>query len=268
MSLEKRIASWSDLGQLPYSKALDIQIKLSQKRQDEEIPDTILICQHDPIIHFSSNIKLNSFSQELIDDMRKEGYSSEISQDDVLRFLSHKGIDFGRNTRGGGGAYVGPGQLVIYPVVDYEKIVNTRFGVNEYKNVIDEIMKDTLVSYGIDAEIFRNSDYIDTPNDRDDRKDVWVMKEDKPYKLGGKTIITSNNIAYHGFCIYKDRRGIEGFRYVDPCGHTSDELGILSMEDLTKEKISHDDLREKVLNIIKKRFNYESLEKVGPDTLY
>ncbi len=255
------MAEWSDLGLLPYREALEIQKGMAKRRADGEIPDTILFCQHHPIIHFSANSILNSFSEYLFQEMRAEKRYDKIEEDDIISFLKDKGIDFGRNIRGGGGAYIGPGQVVVYPIVDYENITGSRAGIGRYKDMIDEIMKDVLEDFGIDARIYRNSDHLDMPDDRNDRKDVWVMKDDKPYKLGGKTIITSNNIAYHGFCFYLDKKSTEGFKYVNPCGHTSDELGIENVENCLGKKVSHDEFKQDILKAIKNRFGYEAIER-------
>lgn len=262
MSLEERIASWSDLGILNYSDAFELQKDLAKRRADEKIHDTILICQHRPIIHFSANSVLNSFSKYLFDEMKEKGYSDKISERDVIDYLNRTGIEFGRSTRGGGGAYIGPGQIVVYPVVDYEKITGSKFGINQYKNLIDEVMRDVINSYGVDAQILKNSDFIEVSDERSDRKDVWVLKDNRPYKLGGKTIITSRNVAYHGFCFYLDKEGISGFKYVNPCGHTDEELGVECMENLVGRKIDYEDFKQNVLNVLEERFAYTSLSEV------
>jgi lipoate-protein ligase B len=269
MSLEKRTAEWIDLGTTDYEETFKLQEYLAEKRKMGEIGDTILITEHLPLVNFGSANMHNKFSKELIDEV---GTPDERK---IINYLSEKGVSFNKSERGGGSTYIGPGQLVFYPIVNYENIVNRPLGIGNYKYLIDEIMADSLKQVGIDAQVFKVTENLgeDGDNKRRDRKDVWITENGMYYKLGGKGIHASGAVAYHGFNFYLDDKSTNGFWYIDPCGYTKDELGVKSVGGVLGKDIDRNFFRDIVLGKMKNGFGYDELtqgdiEKIKDKTGY
>ncbi len=233
----------------------------------------ILVTEHFPTISFGRADYHNKFSKEIIE---KVGSKDEKN---IISYLNKMGIGFRRSTRGGGSTYIGPGQLVFYPIVKYEEIVNRQFGVGNYESLIDQTMMSSLKKIGINAKIFKVVEKIGESKDidiekareeikqRKDRKDVWVTEDGKNYKVGGKGIKISKGVAYHGFNFYITDKGIEGFDYINPCGYTKEELGVKSVEGILGKKIDKSRFRDLILEEIKEKFGYKFIQQVELDNL-
>jgi lipoyl(octanoyl) transferase len=261
MNLEKRIVKWVDLGLTDYKELDNIQKILAAKRELDQIGDIILVTEHFPVINFGSAPYHNKFSRGLIE---KVGSADE---NKIAKFLNGIGINFVKSSRGGGSTYIAPGQLIFYPIVKYEDIVGRHFGIGEYKSLIDKTMLSALGRFGINAEIFEVVKKIgegqnESEEQRRDRKDIWVTKNGKYYKVGGKGIKISGGVAYYGFNFYMTDESLTGFDYIDPCGYTKEELGVKSVEAIHGEKISRNSFRDIVLKEVMERFGYFAMQEM------
>jgi lipoate-protein ligase B len=252
VKLEERIAYWVDLGNRDYEETFRLQKSLVELRKNELIRDTILFCEHPSTVDFSLSKNNNKFSQEWL---------SIIGDKDPIEVLKSLGIKFTYTNRGGGATYIGPGQLVVYPIVDHTKITGKLLDISSYKEKIDQIMWDVLKSFGIPAQIVKVSDELDENNSdlRKDRRDVWVKKNGKSYKLGGKGTYMSGNVSYHGFSLYLTKESTKGFAYIDICGYPKSILDSTSIEEEIGREVNRTDVRERVLRSIKKHFGYDNI---------
>ena len=64
-------------------------------------------------------------------------------------FLESRNIAIVQTERGGNITYHGPGQLVLYPVIDLGK---QRIGVSDFVHMLEEIMIKTASDFGVIAE--------------------------------------------------------------------------------------------------------------------
>lgn len=252
MALEDRIAQWIDLGTTEYRDTWRLQEELASKRKHNQIPDTILIAQHVPIINFGQRTEHNKFSDELYATLQNLGRNA--TEEEAIAYLKEQGIDFFRNSRGGGSTYIGPGQLNIYPIVDLTDIPQVQGDIMRYKRLIDSIMFETLKSFGLAVQIHTDNRQIDV-----ERKDVWITKEGKHYKLGGKGLKASDTIAYHGFNFYVTPEATKGFIHIDPCGYTNDEIGVISTSGALGKEISIEAFRTRTLEKIQEILGYTAL---------
>jgi lipoyl(octanoyl) transferase len=261
MSLEMKTANYVDIGKTDYSETFKLQEELSEKRAKDEIPDTILISEHYPLINFGSREVHNTFSNVFLEELKKE--KIEFNELNAISYLKKKGIDFSRTSRGGGATFIGRGQINIYPIVKYEKISKTLMGVDKYKEIIDDVMFSVLKSYGLDVNIHVDSRKEDKDAGNSIRKDIWIRKNGRDYKLGGKGIHVSKGVAHHGFNFYVKKGSTRGFDYINPCGYSYQELGVTNLEEVLGKEVDLNDFKQRVLGEINKKFGYEKINKLN-----
>ena len=92
-----------DCGLGDYRQVLEQQHKLHKQRQQNEIPDTILITEHNPVITLGARQSANK--------LLAEGST-----------LANNGIDVVEIRRGGGVTAHNPGQLVFYPILNIQQL--------------------------------------------------------------------------------------------------------------------------------------------------
>lgn len=114
------------------------------------------------------------------------------------RDLMIRGIDLIRADRGGEATLHSPGQLVVYPVVDLREI---GIGVREFVRVLEDSIKKTLKSYGIDS--------------RSDESESGVFTESGKIAFVGLRV--RQGIVTHGLSINVGN-DLELFRGIRSCG--------------------------------------------------
>jgi lipoate-protein ligase B len=115
------------LGVVPYGAALELQLRLRQARQSDEIADTLLLLEHPPVYTRGR---------------RTEPHDLPMGED----WYRARGIEVYDADRGGRVTYHGPGQLVGYPIM--------RIGdVPEYVHTMEEAVIAALADEGIEAEV-------------------------------------------------------------------------------------------------------------------
>ncbi|MFP4568219.1 MAG: lipoyl protein ligase domain-containing protein [Candidatus Woesearchaeota archaeon] len=265
--MEKRIAQYIDLNKTNYLEVFELQKKIAEKRLKNEIPDTIIMTEHNPVINFGMTELYNTFSEKLYYELQEKNI--EPTKENAIKYLNEiKKIPFTKTQRGGGATYIGPGQLNIYPIIDYEALTNQALGVNKYKDIINELMNNTIQSFKINSKIddqnlIRKGKKLEDERSKSgDRKDIWITENGKHYKLGGRGIHTKGKVAYHGFNFYVKKGSTNGFEYVNTCGYTPYELKTTSMEEASRKEINMNDFKERVLREIQKQFKYTELKEI------
>jgi len=115
------------LGIVPYSDALEVQLKLLEKRKHKEIPDTLLLLEHP---HTITTGKRGNLDNLLLSK----------------KALEKNNIHFEVIGRGGDVTYHGPGQLVGYPIIDLK---NYSCDVHLYLRNLEQTIIGTLDEIGI-----------------------------------------------------------------------------------------------------------------------
>jgi len=189
---KKRSCVFIDLDLLEYKRALDLQIQtLNAKIDNGLVEDQIFFVEHPSVF-----------------TLGKRGGKENLSVSKT--FLNDKGIDLVQTDRGGNITYHGPGQAVMYPIVDLEK---NKIGVKEFVYGLEEIMKQTAADFGIDAN-------------RDKRNHgIWV----KNSKIGSVGISIKKGISFHGLAM-NINPDLKPFSWINPCG-----LANVSMTSIEKE---------------------------------
>ncbi|MEY3196690.1 MAG: hypothetical protein RLZZ59_56 [Pseudomonadota bacterium] len=138
--------------------------------------------------------------------------------------------------RGGKFTYHGPGQRVIYPILNLASKNRTK-DLKKYIQNLEEWMILTLRNFGIDAFIVP------------ERVGIWLLDRGKEKKIGAIGVRVRKWITYHGVAI-NISTDLKKFEGIIPCGIS--EFGVTSLEDIgvkiTMEEFDQA-LRENFANI-------------------
>ena len=224
--LEEKTKIWLqvDLPAMEYKDVWDLQAYLVEARKTGIIQnDLVLLLEHPAV--FTLGRRGGSEHMKMTED-----------------FLVQKGIPMVQIERGGSITYHGPGQLVVYPIINLGRL---RLGVAEYVNRLEEIMKRVSADWGIHAE--RN------PINRG----VWVGKN----KLGAIGIAVRRGVRFHGFALNVNT-SLEPFTWVNPCGLR--DVRITSMKEVLGKALPMKRIRDSVCFYIREVFGVQ-FQKVDPE---
>ena len=147
--------------------------------------------------------------------------------------LLDKKINVIKSNRGGKYTYHGPGQKVIYFVLDLNKRgKNIRKLINNIENCIIEVLNE----YNIKS-------YPDRKN-----IGIWVGNKNRSKKIAAIGIKVKKWVAYHGFSL-NISNDLEKYNYIIPCGIKN--KGITSLKNLGIKNYGNIEkiIIEKFLNI-------------------
>jgi len=166
-------------GLTSYKDAHELQVALVQARRDGLDRDIFICLEHPPVFTLG----------------RRGGLGGLKVPED---FLKSQGIDIVHVERGGDITYHGPGQIVLYPIMDLRC---SGLSVVDYVTALEEVMIRTAADWSISAE--RN------PLNRG----VWVGQR----KLGSVGIAVRRSVTFHGLALNVNTI-LEHFGWIDPCG--------------------------------------------------
>ncbi len=228
-SLNKNIIV-HDLGVLDYNAALNFQEKkleeiINIKRTNRRIgcsidtPNYFLFVEHPPVI-----------------TLGKSGQEKNLLL--TKAELERKKIQFYNTNRGGDITFHGYGQIVGYPIIDLE---NFYTDINKYLRTLEEIVISTLNFYKISSK--RSSG----------ETGVW-LEPNSPHsrKICAIGVKTSRWVTMHGFALNVDT-DLRYYDYIIPCGIRG--KGITSINKEIKKNVSIKEVKEKILENLKKNFN-------------
>ena len=231
MNLELKIL---DLGKTTYQEAWKIQKELFEKRKKNTLQDTLILTEHNPTITFGTNESWN-----VLHVSKKE--------------LKELNIEFFERTpRGGGAAYLGPGQLIGYTILD----IFPHGGVLSFMKKLEETMILTAKDFGI------NIDRYDVMNPTTEKlyRATWYRNNGSAYVLCTKGIGISpykkGLYTHHGFSLNVNNEPSH-FHLIDPCGFPLSEVKPISMQELFGKRINIEEVKSSVIKNFTKVFNYE-----------
>jgi lipoate-protein ligase B len=197
-----------DLGTMDYRKAWKLQTDIVAARNHKIIDaDMILMLEHHPVF-----------------TLGRRGGSENLLVSET--FLEQAGVALTQVERGGNITYHGPGQLVVYPIIDLEA---ARISVVEFVEALELVMLRTVETWGINAE--RNSV----------NRGIWVADK----KMGSIGIALRKGISFHGLALNVNP-DLTPFSWIQPCG-----LQGVSMTSMEQEVAGNISLSE-VRNVLKK----------------
>lgn len=198
-----------NIGQKSYKAVWDLQKEMQQQRINGNIEDTLILVEHDPVYTLGKN-----------------------ANEDHLLQSRDESIDVFNIERGGDITFHGPGQLVVYPILD---LSNYKKSVSWYMRTLEQVLIDTLIEFKIIAQ--RNEGLTG----------VWVGDE----KIAALGVRISRWVTMHGFSLNVNP-DLSFYDGIIPCGIF--DHGVTSMEQLLGETQNNDNVKNMVIEKFNKCF--------------
>lgn len=197
-SFTKGLINYKHLGLKGYNEVWKLQTEIFQNllasklEGNQKEKNYIITCEHNHVI-----------------TLGKSGKESNIQ---VPEF---PGVEYIKIDRGGDITYHGPGQLVVYPILDLEQ-----FGLSlkQYIFKLEQAVIDTLSAFNISSG--RIKEYTG----------VWVNHDsEQPAKIAAIGVKSSRHVTMHGlaFNIHPD---LNYFNLIIPCGIVGKSVTSLEKE--------------------------------------
>ena len=193
MVSERAILRTSWLGRVPYQPTHQLQWSLLERRKSGEIPDSLLLLEHEPVI-----------------TLGRRADASHVLSDDFT--IAAQGAEVVETDRGGQATYHGPGQLVAYPIVSVREL---KLGPVAYIRILEETIIQLLRDYGVSGHRVVG------------KSGVWVGGEpgSKPPKGENPTgrkiaaigVRISGGVAMHGIALNVST-DLDFYAQIVPCG--------------------------------------------------
>ncbi len=188
-----------DIGLVPYEESFRLQDEMVRKRKNGEVGDSLLITEHKSVFTVG----------------RRTGWDNLLVSEVLLK---KNGISVVRTDRGGDITFHGPGQLIIYPILDLKK--RTR-DLHKYLRDLEEVAIGFLNEYSIPAGRVSG------------RTGVWTTGK----KIAFIGIAASDWITYHGMSINVNI-ALDYFSMINPCGMA--DIEVTSIKRMLGHDISID----------------------------
>lgn len=197
-----------DLGLVEYTQTWDYQTELFQsilavKKANRDLPDAeqaptdnyILLCEHPPVI-----------------TLGKSGDPKNLLGSPEQ--LASRGATYVHTNRGGDITFHGPGQLVVYPVIDLENFFTD---ISRYMRNLEEAVIRTLQPYRI------------TGTRVPGLTGVWITQGDSARKICAMGVKTSRWVTMHGLALNVNV-DLRFFDLIVPCGIQDKEVTSMKKE--------------------------------------
>ncbi|MDE5970919.1 MAG: lipoyl(octanoyl) transferase LipB [Muribaculaceae bacterium] len=214
-----------DCGIKPYREMWDMQLTLfnellALKREKKPIEqEYVLMVEHEPV--YTMGRHANPANMLISREM-----------------LQQDGIECINIERGGDITFHGPGQLVVYPIIDLQEHY---VGVKQYVWMLEETVIRTLAKYGIKGERI------------EDATGVWIGKgppgERKICAIG---VRVSHSITMHGFALNVST-DLNYFNRINPCGFI--DKGVTSIEAELHKKVDINSVKYDIQSILNALLN-------------
>ena len=192
-----------DIGLIDFLKARQFQQEIFDKVRKNAFPGALIICRHYPVITLGRGAHYDSIlasSQELKD----------------------RNIPVYEIERGGDATYHGPGQVIVYPILDLQYF---KKDIHWFLRQLEQAVIDLLSDYGISG--LRQSG----------RTGVWINGD----KIASIGIAIRHWITYHGLSVNVKKEDLSNFKLVRPCGM---DITMTSLEKVLGREVDIEDAAE------------------------
>ena len=206
-----------------FNKIIDTKIKNRNLQKEIKTDNYILSCYH-PHVY----------------TLGKSGDEKNLLIDKNI--IEKKNLEFFKINRGGDITYHGPGQIVIYPILDLENFFTD---IHKYLRSLEEAVILTLKEYNIESGRIKNY------------TGVWIdIESDTPRKICALGVKTSRWVTMHGLALNVNT-DLNFFKNIIPCGINDKEVTSISKE--VGQVIKIKDVEKKLLNNLSKVFEFKIL---------
>jgi lipoyl(octanoyl) transferase len=230
-----------DLGLIDYKEAWDYQTRLfneilqikaaNRDRPAEsqiETPNYLIVCEHPNVYTLgkSGNEKNLLLPLEQLTDINATYYPIN---------------------RGGDITYHGPGQLVVYPVIDLENFFTD---IHKYMRLLEESVIKTLADFGIESSRISGL------------TGVWLDIDHAPRKICAFGVKTSRWVTMHGLALNVNT-DMSYFSHIIACGIDDQNKGVTSMEREIGKEIDINTVKAIIKEKIVTLFDMKVIESVA-----
>ena len=219
---------YHNLGRMGYQPALEIQKRLVENHLNSTSKnlDVVLLVEHDPV--YTVGIR-------------------EKTYDSFRENLESKGAEFHRTDRGGLITFHGPGQLVVYPILNLKHAPfepSVRWYVCRLESTVIDLCKS----------------YYDLPAKRTEHTGIWVGDN----KIAALGIHNRRRIVSHGIAL-NCNTDLKWYDHIVPCGIADPSKWVTSLTKETKSNVGIKQVVPQYLSSFEKVFGcklkeLESLE--------
>jgi len=191
------------LGRIDYATGLRLQQTLVDLRKRDEIPNTLLLLEHTPVITLGRNARR----------------ANVLATDASLR---QRGVELFECDRGGDVTFHGPGQMVGYPIFDLRSFTDeqgnrkTIFPV-EFVRRMEEALIRTCLDYQIPTERVPGMTGVWTASYAVPRPPSAGTSSGQG-KIAAIGVHISRGVTSHGFALNITNEPLEYFPLIVPCG--------------------------------------------------
>jgi len=209
-----------DTGLKPYAEVLQIQTDLfnenvSAKLDNRPTKNILILCEHPPVFTLGKSGK----------------------RENILVGEADMQAEFYNTNRGGDVTFHGPGQLVVYPILDLDAL---NIGLAKYIFNLEEVIIETILEYGLKGERITSAN------------GVWLTGGNNDRKICAIGVKASRGITMHGLAMNVNT-DLSYFNKIIPCG--LEDKSVTSLQGELGRKIDMDDFKGKFLKSFANIFN-------------
>lgn len=221
-----RNAHFIDLGRMAYQPAWEIQRDIHSQRRSQTIPDTLLAVEHPHTVTLGRTSHIDNLL---------------LSEDQ----FAQQGIEIVHNDRGGDVTYHGPGQIVLYPILDLNQ---HKKDVHWYLRQLETCIINLLHLYQLDG--YREPEYTG----------VWVNGA----KICAIGVKVSRWVTMHGLALNVNT-DLSFFSTIVPCGISTKP--VTSLEQQTGVTVDYQTVLKQLRKSVEHVFHLKS-ETVKLETIH
>jgi len=218
-----------DLGRMDYASALGVQLRavewVKAGRETPARPEFLLLVEHDPPV-----ITVGRGG-----DQQNIRHSRDA--------LGAQGVELHESSRGGDVTYHGPGQLVVYPIID---LAQHGRDVHRYLRDLEETVIRLLGRYDLDGR--RDPDYTG----------VWIGRE----KVCAIGVAITRWVTYHGVAL-NVTTDLDRFDLIVPCG--IHDRGVTSLATLLGRDVKLKSVATDFVATFAEVFGFAAVTEAPPD---
>lgn len=222
-----------DLGLIDYKEAWDYQTKifseiLQNKKEGNPNKNFLLFCEHPNVYTLGKNGDAGNLLLP-------------------LSGLTEINASYYPINRGGDITYHGPGQIVVYPIIDLENFFTD---IHRYMRFLEEAVIQTLTDFGLPSSRIPGL------------TGVWIDIEKSPRKICAFGVKTSRWVTMHGLALNVNTN-LDYFKHIIACGIADKDKSVTSMEKELGHPVDMNSVKSTIKNKIISLFEMKLVETVA-----